>query len=84
MIAGIADIASSGLLMMPHPLAKGAGAAIAAGRNMILPDEKVRLKAARTKTGGTPAQRQANQQQKQQQKKKNKKKKKKGPPAKGA
>lgn len=82
MIAGIADIASSGLLMMPHPLAKGAGAAIAAGRNLMLPDEKVRLKAAKTKTGGTPAQRQAKQQKQQKaQKKARKKKKKKTAPA---
>lgn len=59
MIAGIADIASSGLMMMPHPLAKGAGAAIAAGRAVMLPDQKVKFKTTKTKTGGTPAQRAA-------------------------
>lgn len=76
MIAGIADIASSGLMMMPHPLAKGAGAAIAAGRAILLPDNKVNFKATTTKTGGTPAQR-ANKQAKRQAKASPKKKKKK-------
>lgn len=36
-LAGLADIASSGLLMMPHPLAKGAGAAIAGARHLLAP-----------------------------------------------
>lgn len=36
-LAGLADIASSGLLMMPHPLAKGAGAALAGARMLLAP-----------------------------------------------
>jgi hypothetical protein len=38
MLAGIADLASSGLMMMPHPLAKGAGSAIALARNLLVPN----------------------------------------------
>lgn len=40
----IADVASAGLLMMPHPYAKGAGAAIGLARNVLLPNEPVRAK----------------------------------------
>lgn len=35
-----ADVVSGGLLMMPHPLAKGAGAALGAARAVLAPDEK--------------------------------------------
>lgn len=57
MLAGIADIAGSGLMMMPHPLAKGAGAAIMAGRAFLAPDIPVQVKAARTKNAVVPAKR---------------------------
>lgn len=57
MLAGIADIASSGLMMMPHPLAKGAGAAIAAGRAILAPDTPVKFQARQTKNQLPPAER---------------------------
>lgn len=72
MIAGIADIASSGLMMMPHPLAKGAGAAIAGARAAFLPNQGQNFRVAKTKTGATPAQRQAITDGKEKKKKKKK------------
>jgi hypothetical protein len=57
MLAGIADIASSGLMMMPHPLAKGAGAALGAARALLAPNIPVQLQARATKTTKVPAKR---------------------------
>jgi hypothetical protein len=37
-LAGLADVAGSGLMMMPHPLAQGAGGAIKLLRNAFVPD----------------------------------------------
>lgn len=57
MLATIADIASSGLMLMPHPLAQGAGAAIAAGRSWLLPNNPVQVKASKVKNVNLPAKR---------------------------
>lgn len=37
MLSGIADVASSGLMMLPHPLAKGAGIALNMASNYLRP-----------------------------------------------
>jgi hypothetical protein len=60
MLAGIADIAGSGLMMLPHPLAKGAGAALMAGRAYLAPDIPVKYKATKTKNRVVPAKRPQN------------------------
>lgn len=57
MLAGIADIASSGLMMMPHPLAKGAGALIGAARQAVAPDIPVQLAARAVSKPAIPAKR---------------------------
>jgi hypothetical protein len=43
-LVNLADVVSSGLLMLPHPLAKGAGIAINATRQYLAPDTKREFK----------------------------------------